>query len=353
MATVATLSTALLVPQVFDPYVTLQTQEKSKLLQSGAISRSAFLDNFLAGAGNIVTMPFYKDLTRVVSNVSSSDDATLSTPKAITGASIIQERLSRNQSWTAADLAADLTGSDPLKSIGDRVASYWAWDLQKAMLATLAGVFADNDAVVNGSDTHTRYDLTYDASTNDGTPGGTPQSASDTTRFSAELLIDTLATMGDSADGLSTLLVHPVVYARMLKRNMITFVPDSQEKRNIPTFMDMEVVSDNMVPAGSAGTGLAGKYYTYILGRGAMQLGMGSPRIPSEVYRAPNGGNGGGIETLYSRQEFVLAPEGTSFVGTATEGGADNTALATAANWSRRYPERKQVRIARLVTQES
>jgi hypothetical protein len=350
---VATLSTALLVPQVFNPYVFLRTQEKSKLIQSGAVARSGFLDNFLSGGGNIVTMPFYKDLVRNVSNVSSSDDTATSTPNAITGASIVQQRLSRNQSWTAADLAADLTGADPLKGIGDRVASYWAWDLQKTFLATLAGVFADNDAAASGSDTHTQYDLTYDASTNTGLPSGTPQSASDTTRFSAELLIDTLATMGDSADGLRTLLVHPVVYARMLKRNMITFVPDSQEKRNIPTFMDMEVVSDNMMPAGVSGTGLAGKYYTYILGSGALQLGMGSPRIPSEVFRAPNGGNGGGIETLYSRQEFVVAPEGTSYIGTATEGGASNTALATAANWSRRYPERKQVNIARLITQES
>lgn len=352
MAT-ATLSTALLVPQVFDPYVTLRTQEKSALIKSGAVARSGFLDNFLSGGGNIVTMPFYKDLVRSVSNVSNSDDTSTSTPKAITGASIIQQRLSRNQSWTAADLAADLTGADPLRNIGELVSSYWSWDLQKTFLATLAGVFADNDAAPAGSDTHTRYDMTYDASTNDGTPGGTPQSASDTTRFSSELLIDTLATMGDSADALGTLLVHPVVYARMLKRNMITFVPDSEEKRNIATWMGLQVVQDNMMPNGVAGTGTAGKYYSYILGAGSIQLGIGSPRIPSEVYRAPSGGNGAGIETLFSRQEFVVAPEGTSYIGTATEGGADNTALATAGNWSRRYPERKQVRIARLITQES
>ena len=112
MATAVQLS-ALIVPQLFTPYVLKETETKSRLIQSGAVSRSAFLDNFLTGGGNIVTMPFWKDLARSGSNVSSDDDSTSSTPRTFAADSVVQHRLSRNMSWTSTDLAADIAGDDP------------------------------------------------------------------------------------------------------------------------------------------------------------------------------------------------------------------------------------------------
>ena len=336
MATATQLS-ALVVPQLFTQYTQLATEAKSKLIQSGAIARSSYLDDFLVGGGNIVTMPFYKDLTRVNSNVSSDDDSVLSTAKAFSAASIVQHRLSRNQSWTSIDLSADITGSDPLANIVNRVSNYWAWDLQSHVVATLQGVFADNAAAPAGTE-HVANDMTVDVKGASFTAG--------VTNFTADALIDTLATMGDSFGNLSTLLVHSIVYARMLKNDLIDFIPDSQGKLTIPTFMGLQVVYDDMIPRS------AGVFESYVLGQGAVELGMGTPKTPTEVFRNPSAGNGSGVETLYSRTEWVIAPMGTSYVGTATGGGASVTTLQAAGSWQRAYPERKQIPIARLITRE-
>ena len=80
------------------------------------------------------------------------------------------------------------------------------------------------------------------------------------------------------------------------------------------------------------------------------------PRTPTEVFRAPSAGNGAGQDTLYNRTELVFAPVGYAYIGTAPAGGPSNAAtannLAAAASWRRVYGERKQVKIARLVTRE-
>jgi hypothetical protein len=340
MATATQLS-GLVIPKVFTPYVQLQTSIKSALIQSGAVSRDGFLDNFLAGGGDVATLPFYKDLTRVASNRSGDDDTVSSTAKAITAASIAVHRLSRNQSWTATDLSADMTGSDPLMNIGDRVAKYWAWDIQNIALSAMDGVFRAN-AANNSSD------MTLNVFS-----GNTP--------ISRDVIIDGLATMGDSMDELAVLLVHPIVYAKLLKEDSIVTVFDSQTNRNINTYMGMEVVRIYNLPAGYdevLGTGVPGKYVSYIVGRGALRLGMGLPKTPTEVWRDPAKANGGGVETLFSRNEFAIAPEGHSFVAAYKVGGADPGVAAAgdlglAASWSRTYPERNQVRLARIITKES
>ena len=61
-----------------------------------------------------------------------------------------------------------------------------------------------------------------------------------------------------------------------------------------------------------------------------------------ELDRAPAGGNGGGIEYLYSRRRFALAPNGLSYIGAANP---TNATLALAASWDRKVA-RKNVGLA-------
>ena len=78
--------------------------------------------------------------------------------------------------------------------------------------------------------------------------------------------------------------------------------------------------------------------------------------MPTEVFRHPSAGNGGGQSTLYNRVEWCLHPVGHKFAASPADGGPSN--LATAPNlahedsWQRVYPERKQIKIARLITRE-
>jgi len=334
----ATQLSALIVPQIFTPYVLKETEIKSKLIQSGAISRSPFLDNFLTGGGNVVTMPFWRDLARTGSNVSSDNDDTLSTARPFTAAAITQHRLSRNVSYTSTDLAGDIVGDDPLRRVVSRVSDFWAWDIQNNVVSTLRGLFADNAAAPTGSE-HVANDMTVDIKGSSYTAG--------VTSFGQDAFVDALMTMGDSYNNLGVIWCHSVVHARMIKEDSYALMPDSEGKLTIPTYMGKIVIVDDMLPRPATGV-----FETWILGQGALELGLGSPKNPTEVWRNPAAGNGGGTEILYSRMESVIAPAGTSYVGTATVGGATNATLEAAASWLRVYPERKQIPIARLITRE-
>ena len=338
----------IVVPELFNPYIQQLTEEKSRIVASGAVVRSSILDGDLAGGGLTFNAPSFKDLDNDEDNISSdvADDdftggAANSTPKKTGTATETVVRLSRNQSWSAADLTDALGGVDPMDSIAQRVSSYWARRLQAAFIASIGGIFADNDAAPGGTE-HVQGDLTNDVS-------GASYSAG-VTDFSAPAFIDAAVTMGDSMGDLSLICVHSIVYARMQKNNLIDFIPDARGETQIPTFLGRIVVVDDGVPAA------AGVYHSWLFGVGAALLGMGMPKVPTEAGRKPDAGNGGGQDVLYNRTEWAIHPVGHRYIGTAANGGPSNAAtannLANAGSWQRVYSERKQIKIARLITRE-
>lgn len=339
----------VVVPEIFTPYAQQITEEKSRLIQSGAAVRDASIDGLLAGGGLTFNVPSWKDLDNDEERVSTDSIPAEYTngvadpdPKKIGTATEVAVRLSRNQSWSTADLASVLAGADPMGAIANRVGAYWARRLQAAFVATMNGVFADNDASPGGSE-HVQGDLTNDVS-------GSAYSAG-VTDFTAEAFLDAALTMGDSQDSLTMVMVHSVVYNRMQKNNLIDFIPDARGEVTIPTFLGHEVIIDDGLPAAG------GVYQTWIFGPGAIRLGVGTPKVPTEVHRLPGAGNGGGADTLYNRVEWALHPRGHRYAGTAPDGGPTNAAttnnLANAASWGRVFGERKQIKIARLITRES
>lgn len=340
----------VIVPSVFTPYVQQMTETKSRLIQSGAIVRDAAIDLLLAGGGLTFNVPSFKDLDddddRVSTDSQHMEFATAGAdtpdPQKIGTSQEVAVRLSRNNSWSSADLTAALAGADPMNAIADRLAGYWTRRLQNVFVATITGVFADNAASPSGSE-HVQNDLTVDISGASFVDG--------VTNFSAEAMIDAATTAGDSQDGLTMLMVHSVVYARMQKNNLIDFIPDARGEVVIPTFLGREVIVDDGV------TRSGGVYHSWLFGPGAVRLGVGTPKVPTEVERKAGAGNGGGQEVLYNRVEWSLHPVGHKYAGTAAEGGPSNAAtsnnLAHAGSWQRVYPERKQIKIARLITREA
>lgn len=343
MASGVTRIADVVVPEIFSPYVQQMTQEKSRLIRSGAITLDAQLNSALAGGGLTFNEPSFKDLDNDVENVSTDDPATDSTPNKIGTATEIQVRLSRNNSWSSMDLSGDLAGADPMQAIANRVSDYWARRQQAAFVASLNGVFADNAAAPTGTE-HVQNDMTHDVSGASFVDG--------VTNFSAEAFIDATVTMGDSMEDLTMVMVHSIVYARMLKNNLIDFVSDSVNGNavRIPTFLGREVIVDDGVPRSS------GVFNTWLFGRGALRGGMGSPKVPTEVDRKPAAGNGGGQDILFNRTEWIIHPVGYAYAGTPPNGGPSNASttnnLAHADSWKRVFSERKQIRIARLITRE-
>ena len=372
--------TDIVVPENFTPYIQQLTEEKARLVQSGVMAMSPMLSEFLAGGGASVNVPSFRDLDAgndadseatgadrvsgplgtnhfslgAPTQVGSGTGVLDPVPQKIEDSQEIAFRLSRNNSWTSLDLAAALAGTDPMSAIASRVSFYWTRRLQRAFIATWRGVSADNVAVASGTDTHTQDDLVNDIAAGAFVNG--------VTNFTAEAFLDAAVTMGDSMEDLTACMVHSVVFNRMQKNNLIDFIPDARGEIQIPTFLGREVIVDDRMPNGtnvtrsnaSGGSAEAGIYETWLFGSGAAQLGLGTPKVPTAVERKEGSGNGAGQEVLYSRQEWAIHPTGHAYIqGSVPEGGPSNANLVTAANWSRVYPERKQIKFARLVSREA
>jgi hypothetical protein len=342
----------VIVPEVFTPYMQQLTEEKSRLVQSGLLGRSTALDSLLAGGGLTFQVPSFRDLDNDADRIStdtsvpfSDADASLPAgvarppnPLKIRTSKEIAVRMNRNNSWSSSDLAAILAGIDPMNAIASRVAAYWTRRLQAAFISTWRGVISDNVANDSG-------DYINDISGSNFIDG--------VTNFSAESFLDAAQTMGDSQDDLVAMACHSVVYNRMMKNNLIDFIPDSEGRINIPTFLGREVIVDDGLPR----TGSV--YDTWLFGAGATMFGVGTPPVATEVERKAGGGNGGGQDVLYSRVMWTIHPSGHAFVGAGIpDGGPANTGtggpdLDEAASWNRVYPERKQIKFARLVTREA
>jgi hypothetical protein len=334
----------IVIPEIFGPYVQQLTEEKSRLVRSGAMVMDSVLNADLNGGGLTFNEPSFKDLDNDEDNVASDTLATTSTPNKIGTTTEIQVRLSRNQSWSSGDLASDLAGADPMNAIANRVADYRVRRHQAAFIATITGVFADNAAAPTGTE-HTQNDMTHDVS------GGAYVDG--VTNFSAEAFLDACVTMGDSMDSLGMVMMHSIVYNRALKNNLIDFISDSVNGAavRIPTFLGRQVIVDDGVPRTS------GVFQTWLFGAGAVRGGQGSPKVPVEVDRTPAAGNGSGQETLYNRWEWIIHPVGCAYaVAAPAKGGPSNAStannLAHADSWQRVFPERKQIKIARLITRE-
>lgn len=330
----------IIVPELFTPYMVKLTEQKSRLIRSGAVATDETLNTFLAGGGLTVHSPSFRDLDDDAENVGTDDPAVLSFAGKIVAQQEIAVRLSRNHSWSTMDLTKALAGVDPAEAIAQLVSGYWARRMQAVFLATMKGVFANNDAATDAY--HTQYDLRHDISG--------ASFADGVTNFSGAAVVDTAVTSGDSMDNLSMIMMHSIVYARAQKNNMIDFVEDSETKIKIATFLGREVIVDDGMP----NTG--GVFETWMFGAGALRVGQGSPKVPTATDRDEKAGNGSGMETLHSRVEWAFHPEGHAYIGTSPVGGPSNATtannLGNAGSWRRAFKERKQIKVARLVSRE-
>lgn len=351
----------VIVPEVFTPYLQQQTEEKTNLIDSGVLVVSPVISNLLAGGGQTFQVPSFQDLdasdstgAENVATDSLADIQTASfqngtptdanrgdaTPQKIATTREIAARLVRNQSWSATNLSGELAGADPMSAIGSRVGNYWRRRLQSLFVSTFNGILADNAAAPSGSDTHTQNDLINDITGGSFIDG--------VTNFGADAVEDTLLTMGDSMNDLGAIMVHSVVYTRMKKLNLIDFIPDARGETNIEVYRGMRVIVDDAMPRTGA------IYDSWIFGQGAAQLGEAAHDRPVAVHTEELAGNGDGQEILTTRKVYAIHPTGHAYIqGALPDGGPSNADIETAANWSRRYPERKQIKFACLRTREA
>lgn len=313
----------VIVPEVFNPYVTQKTMELSALVQSGIIQNSPEFDALASSAGRTVNMPFWQDLTGVDELL---DDQNPLTPGRIQAAQDEAVILRRGRAWGANDLAANLAGDDPMRAIGDLVAAYWARRLQAILLSKLAGVFSAATMVGNVLDI-------------------TAAQAPAVATITGNTFVDATQLLGDAKAQLTGILMHSATEASLAKQDLIQTMKPSEGSVEVKTFLGKRVIVDDGCPVDAVNA----NYTTYLFGPGAFALGNGNPErfVPTEVARDALAGE----DFLVNRKTMILHPRGVRWTpGAGVPAGVSpsNAELANGLNWTRVY-ENKAIRMVAFI----
>jgi hypothetical protein len=323
-------------PTIFSQYSSVETMQKSAFYGSGALRSDADLASKLAGGGRTFNVPFWKDLDDSEPDAASDDPNSHAVPSKLTSGTDIARRIIWTKGWSTAHLVQELAGSDPMRRIAERVGAYWARRLDDAAIAVLRGVFADNIANDAG-------DMVEDISSD------SAAAITSAERISPEAVMDAAQTMGDAKSALKLLVIHSEVGTRLAKNDLIDFIPDSNGKLTVPTYLGYRVYESDKVPA-IAGTNRI-RYWNFLIGMDALGWAESPVARPVSVEQDESAGDGMGVETLWTRRQFAMHPYGIKWTDTSVGGEFPTVAeLRLAANWDRVYSERKQIPLALLIT---
>ncbi|RKD75780.1 major capsid protein [Kushneria marisflavi] len=313
--------TDVIVPEEFTQYQVQNTLEKTALVESGVLVRNDLISAQLQAGADSFTVPYWGDLGDDEADITNDDPDDHSTPSKLGSGSMRVRKSFLHKSWSSMNLAAEMSGSDPMARIQSRVNAYWNRQLQARLVATLSGVLADSDANHGG-------DLVFEA-------GG---------QFSADGVIRAAATLGDSMNDVSGIAMSSSTYALALRQDLIEFERDSQGSLLLPTFRGLAVIMDDSMPYDAE----TGEYITVIFGSGAVGYGISAPRIAegTAVEVIESAGNGAGQQILHSRVNTAMHPAGYSFADVNVAGESPTIAeLADPSNWTRKA-ERKAIKLA-------
>jgi len=303
----------VIVPIEFSPYVVERTNELSRLVQSGLVARAAEFDTLASGGGTTFPMPFWRDLTGSSEELS---DAGALTPAKIQAAQDQARKHFRGKAWASNDLAGYLSGDDPMRQIGDLVASFWMRDMQRTILIpSLQGVFA---AALAG--THI-WDISAAA----------PPFV-DANLIGTDSVIEAAGRLGDAWEKIVAMTMHSVPFRRLQKLNLIEFVPLADQNIMVPRFLGREVIVDDGMPVAAAGAGF--QYTTYLFGAGAIALGEGGP--DAEEATETDRDILAGDDVMTTRRHFIMHPRGIAYTGTPAGVSPTAAELANGANWALR-----------------
>lgn len=312
----ATTLSDLIVPELFTPYVTEKTAEKSAFFQSGAVRE---LPSLTAGnkGGQMVNLPYFQDLS---GSDNLLDEGLDITPAAINAEADIAVIHAREKAWGATDLARAFSGSDPIGAVADLVAGFWARRMQALLISSLNGAMAnvtDNLLDISGN-------------------------ADPACNIDGASFIDACQKMGDAKDRITAVAMHSAVEASLAKADVIDYLPASEGRTQIPYFMGKRVIVDDNMP-------LSGDVYTtYLFGEGAVAYADAGTPVATEVHRDPS--SAGGQDQLFTRRHFILHPRGVAFTpdaGVPALATPSNAELADSVNWTQKY-ESKNVRIVQF-----
>lgn len=294
---VATKLADMQIPEAWAQYTAQRSVEQDQFFQSGVISAVPNLAAQLAGGGFLVNMPYFKPLANVDPQIpDDSKDIDLNTME--TGKSQARE-YGMDQGWSQTDLAAELSGADPLTAISNSVSDYWRGVNERILLKTLDGVFAsDSMKGVN------QFDAT-DGRRSDHT-------------FSLANFNAARFQLGDRYRDLAVVAIHSDILQQLQNANIVDqktgntiLVNGNQLPTQIQapnpgdTIKGVRIVVDDTLPVKD------GVYTSYLFATGA--FGWSELPVNHAVETGRDALRFHGLDYLINRRRFVLAPAGMTW----------------------------------------
>jgi hypothetical protein len=322
-------------PTVYASYMQEDDPSKNAFIASGVIVIDTALTERASGSADSTTIPYWNDLDSSSENISDDDPANLAIPNKIDTGKMRARRIHINNAWQTADLTKGVTGEDAMMQIQSRTSPYWLNRLSARVQGMQTGLFLENEAGTG--------DMIVDVSIEDG------DNALAANLWSFDTFVDGYSTMGENANKLALLAVHPVVMKQIRKENNIVYIQDSVTGVDIPTYNGMRLVEDKKQPV-IAGTTSGFRYVSTIYAAGAFGMGQALAENPVAVEREELAGNGAGIETLIERKQMILHPGGYDWTEATVAGLSPTVAeCALPANWVRKFL-RENVAMAWIVS---
>jgi len=296
----------IIVPEVFTDYTTKRTEALSVLVSSGIAASNDALQSAAQGGGDTVTLPYWGDLPRNASQQlpdGNTDGEKLAT-RQITADKLLAVKLFRGEAWRAADMAGMVSGSDPMMSIGEGVAAYWAADEQTMLIAIMNGLFGAGGCLA----------ATHVLDVSGGGRG-----------LTGEVAIEAAALLGDAKRKFGTIAMHSLKHSALQAQNLIQYERDPESGLEYEAWMGYRVVMDDECPVAG------GVYTSYLFGPGAIARATFPVAKATEVDRQSLEGN----DVLISRRGLVLHPVGCRYVYATGGRSPTNTVLATASSWQK------------------
>ena len=324
--------------QLFVETTSQQIVSRSLILRSRMVQQDPRFSAFVTDMAATVTLPVWSALSGR-SNVASDDPAQNATPQKRTQASEVARKHFRSQGWQTTKVT-DLHAGAVLAQTQNDVAEYWINDIQGTLTRTLTGIFASASMAAN------ELDLADED----------PDGVGTAVNLSPTLVAQGKALMGDRVSELGAIILHTTVFQNLEADQAITYreagVDPAGNRVMIAQYMGLDAIP-SMDVFSEAGATSGTKYDTYLVGANAIAWGDGTAALGDEALefdREPGAGNGGGVETMWSRRYYMIHPRGVSFSGSPAAGSYPSDAeLINGANWTRVY-EPQLVPIVRITT---
>lgn len=311
-------------PEVFGEYMTEQPTWNDAILASGILVQDNTIMDLIGTRGNVATIPFYTPIDAEDSPALNNDGKTDNTPVEISGKKQTCMLIQRMKAWKAQDFTKELTGADPMTHVANSVAGFYRQVRTKDLMSTIGAVLS-----LTGLKDHVT-DIASSTTT-----------ATDANKIDATSLIYAQQkALGDAADNMGLLIMHSMIYARYKALGLVDYnkytVNNALEKDvELPTINGfIPVVTDRYTVDAS---GSLPVYNTYMVGTGAI-LTCDKTNYENPYYTDYDPESKAGVEKLYTKQGYVLHPNGIS-INTAkiSEESPTNAELAASASWSLVY----------------